>query len=139
MLQTPVCEKMCFFVKQEIPSERNLKTSRQWNHPQKRLHLLHLLHRKYCSFYSVQPDCSYKNCINGEKRAEENKKNSFFIMPIIISVCSLSSAQCFFYKICYSFVSLMNRNLREKYDTVGWLGREEVHIKQKQNNFNLRY
>lgn len=76
-----VCEKMLEAGNPECRAPA--KVSRQWNHPQKRLHLLHL-HRKYCSFYSMQPDCSHKKCINGEKHAAESEaKTRSPTVPIV--------------------------------------------------------
>jgi hypothetical protein len=69
----------------------------------------------------MQPDCSNKNCINGEKRAEE-KQNSFFIMPIIFLLPFLRIVS--FLRFATLLFSLMNRNLEEKYDAVKCWGEE---------------
>jgi hypothetical protein len=128
------CVKRDAFVKQEIPSEyRDNGITHKNASICFTFFIANIVHFTVCN-------CSHKNCINGEKRAQRGKQNSFFIKPIIIfSLCTAFICAIFFFlsfKICYSFVSLMNRNLSER--NMRHSGRKEVHIKQKQNNLNLK-
>lgn len=78
--------------------ETHIKTMES---PTERLHLLHLLQLRYCSFYSMHQTAS--KFINGEKRAE---KTRFSPCPSSLNLLFVLSRL-----FCYSFVSLMNQSL----------------------------
>lgn len=130
------CVKRCLFARQEIPSEgkKRLGEYRDNGITHKNasicftFFIANIVHFTVCN-------CSHKNCINGEKRAKGKTKTRFSSCTSSFFLCCLPLCNSFF-KICYSFVSLMNRNLGGMKNLLQ-LGREEVRIKLKQNNFNL--